>query len=59
MVEVEAKAKEVDKKWMDMEVRMKIVELEVERLKEELGNEQEAGQKKDAEIQKPRAEIKR
>jgi hypothetical protein len=51
MVIVEAKAEERGEKRTDLEARTKILELEVEKLKDELESEREAGQSKEAEIQ--------
>jgi chromosome segregation ATPase len=50
MVDVEAKAEEADGKQTEMESRVRVLELEVERLKEELGSEREAGREKEVEI---------
>jgi hypothetical protein len=51
MVKVEAKAKEVDEKRTDMEARVKILELEVKKLTEELGSKHDAGLGKEAKMQ--------
>jgi F0F1-type ATP synthase beta subunit len=50
MVKVEAKAKKADEKRTDIEARVKILELEMEKMKEELGSEGDAGLGKEAKI---------
>jgi spore germination cell wall hydrolase CwlJ-like protein len=50
MVDVKVKAETTDGKLTEMESRVRVLELEVEKLREELGSEREAGRGREAEI---------